>query len=94
MLELLLDGQVALAVGLDQRHLVTLVDQLAGQVPADLAGPDDQHVLALARAANHEPSPVPTGAPAMPRSSVSSSAIAVRVGQIVRSPRCSYHSAR
>ena len=46
VLELLLDRQVALAVGLDQGHLVALLDQLAGQVPADLAGADDDHVLA------------------------------------------------
>ena len=31
-------------VRLDDGHLVTLVDQLAGEVPADLAGADDHHV--------------------------------------------------
>ena len=46
VLELLLDGQEAVAVVLDQGHLVALVEQLAGQVPADLAGPDDDDVHA------------------------------------------------
>ena len=44
VLELLLDGQVAAAVALDHRHLVLLFEQLAGQVPADLAGADDDDV--------------------------------------------------
>src|SRR6185436_6119495 len=61
VLELLLDGQVSLAVGLDQRHLVALVDQLAGEVPADLATADDQHVIA-ALALTH-----PAGPPCSPR---------------------------
>ena len=38
VLELLLDDQVAAALGLDQRHLVALAEQLAREVPADLAG--------------------------------------------------------
>src|SRR4051812_4366206 len=45
VLELLLDRQVATTVVLDQRDLVALADQLAGEVPADLAasGDDDVH---------------------------------------------------
>src|SRR3954454_8086902 len=45
VLELFLDRQVAAAVVLDQRDLVPLADQLAGEVPADLAasGDDDVH---------------------------------------------------
>ena len=46
VLELLLDHRVAAQVGLDHRHLVTLVDQLAREVPAHLAGSHDQHVHA------------------------------------------------
>ncbi len=38
VLELVLDDEVAAAVGLEQRHLVALVDQLAREVEADLAG--------------------------------------------------------
>ena len=44
VLELLLDDQVAVAVGLDQGHLVTLADQLAREVPPDLAGAGDDDV--------------------------------------------------
>ena len=44
VLELLLDGQVATAVALDHRHLVVLFEQLAGEVPAHLAGADDDDV--------------------------------------------------
>src|SRR5437764_1225503 len=44
VLELLLDHQVATAVVLEERHLVPLLDELSGQVPADLAGPGDDHV--------------------------------------------------
>ena len=49
VLELLLDRQVAAAVALDHRHLVLLFEQLAGQVPADLAGADDDDVHGLRR---------------------------------------------
>ena len=49
VLELLLDRQVAAAVALDHRHLVVLFEQLAGQVPAHLAGADDDDV--------HQPAP-------------------------------------
>ncbi len=42
-----LDRQVAAAVGLDQRDLVALVDQLAREVPADLAAAGDDHVHRL-----------------------------------------------
>ena len=49
VLELLLDGQVAVAVVLDQRHLVLLLEQLPREVPADLscADDDDVHVRSL-----------------------------------------------
>ena len=49
VLELLLDDRVAVLVGLDDRHLVPLLDQLPREVPADLAGADDQDVHRLAR---------------------------------------------
>ena len=48
VLELLLDDRVAARVGLDHGHLVALGDQLASEVPADLAGSHDQHVHGLA----------------------------------------------
>src|SRR5690606_37888239 len=41
---LLLDDQVAPAVLLDERDLVVLLDELAGEVPADLAAAADDHV--------------------------------------------------
>ena len=44
VLELLLDDQVAPPVLLDQRDLVALLDQLAREVPADLARAGDDHV--------------------------------------------------
>ena len=44
VLELLLDHPEARVIGLDQRHLVVPGDQLAGQVPADLARAGDDHV--------------------------------------------------
>ena len=44
VLELLLHDRVAVRVRLDHGHLVPLVDQLAGEVPADLPGSDDHHV--------------------------------------------------
>src|SRR5215213_9049967 len=44
VLELLLDRQVAATVALDDRHLVVLFEQLAGQIPAHLAGADDDDV--------------------------------------------------
>src|SRR3954454_11075314 len=47
VLELLLDGQVALARALDEGDLVLLGDELAGEVPADLAGAGDDHVHAV-----------------------------------------------
>ena len=37
VLELLLDDPVAAVVGLDQRHLAVLGDQLSGEVPSDLS---------------------------------------------------------
>src|SRR6266508_1167782 len=46
-LELLLHRQVAVPLVLDQGDLVALVEQLPRQVPSDLAGPDDDDVLAL-----------------------------------------------
>src|SRR5262249_35676947 len=46
VLELLLDSQVARAIALDDRDLVVLGDQLACQVPADLAGAGDDDVHA------------------------------------------------
>src|SRR5436190_3181075 len=49
VLELLLDDQVAAPVALDERDLLALVDELAGQVPADLASADDQDVHQLSR---------------------------------------------
>ena len=55
VLELLLDRQVPVPVVLDHGHLVTLVEQLPGQVPADLAGPGDDDVLA-ARPSARRPS--------------------------------------
>jgi hypothetical protein len=39
MLELALDDPVAGMVRFDQRDLLVAPDQLAGQVPSDLAGP-------------------------------------------------------
>src|ERR1700750_1955217 len=55
VLELLLDRQVARALALDDRHLVALGDELAGEVPADLAGSgdDDVHELDPQRALEH-----------------------------------------
>jgi hypothetical protein len=49
VLELLLDREVPHAAVLDQRDLVALGDELAGQVPTDLApaGDDDVHVQLL-----------------------------------------------
>jgi hypothetical protein len=44
VLELLLDNRVALLVRLDHRDLVALVDELASEIPADLARAHDQHV--------------------------------------------------
>src|SRR3954453_2367843 len=44
VLELLLDRPEAVAVVLDHGQPVALADQLASQVPADLAGADDDHV--------------------------------------------------
>src|SRR3954452_2563126 len=44
VLELLLDRHVAIAVVLDQRHLMPLVQELTRQVPPDLPGSDDQYV--------------------------------------------------
>src|SRR5205823_10430895 len=44
VLELLLDDRVADGVGLDERDLVALLDELAREVPADLAGSDDHDV--------------------------------------------------
>jgi hypothetical protein len=44
VLELLLDRREPALVGLDHGQLVALVDQLTGEVPADLAGPYDDHV--------------------------------------------------
>src|SRR4051812_4154051 len=44
VLELLLDDEVPPAVGLDERDLLALLDELAGEVPADLAASDDQDV--------------------------------------------------
>ena len=78
VLELLLDGQVAAAVALDHRHLVLLFEQLAGQVPADLSGSDDDDV-------HQAPVLGAAGAPAS-RTAVSSISIATRVGQIVFRP--------
>src|SRR4051794_35062109 len=47
VLQLLLHRQVPVAVVLDHGHLVTLLEQLASQVPADLARPGDDDVLPL-----------------------------------------------
>ena len=44
VLELLLEQEVALPAALDQSHLMTLRDQLAPEVSADLAGADDDHI--------------------------------------------------
>ena len=44
VLEFLLDDPVAAVVGLDQRHLAILGDQLAGEVPADLSGAGNDHI--------------------------------------------------
>ena len=79
VLELFLDGQVASARGLDQRDLVVLADQLAGQVAPDLAGAGDDRVHAYSS----------TGASA--RSNIS---IACLVGEIVCRPCSPYQSAR
>src|SRR5512139_301316 len=84
VLELLLDRGVAIAVVLDHGHLMTLVEQLPREVPADLAGPGDDDVLALAHRL----------VPAASRTSFSNISIATRVGQIVLTPCFSYHSAR
>src|SRR4051794_33970887 len=79
VLELLLDGQVAAAVLLDHRHLVALVDELASEVPADLAGAGHDHVQA-----GHQ----------LPNAAVVSCSIAICVGQIVRTPCSLYQAAR
>src|SRR4051794_37765421 len=44
MLELLLDDEVAAPLALDERDLLALVDELARQVPADLAAADDEDI--------------------------------------------------
>ena len=44
VLELLLDHPEAVVIGLDQRHLTVLGNQLAGQVPPHLARPGDDHI--------------------------------------------------
>ena len=44
VLELLLDHAEAAMVGLDERYLALLGDELAGEVPAHLARPGDDHV--------------------------------------------------
>src|SRR5204862_5379006 len=44
MLELLLDAQVGGAVGLDERDLLPVADQLAREVQPDLAAADDDDV--------------------------------------------------
>src|SRR5207253_2657970 len=74
VLELLLDHQVAAAVALEQRDLLPLVDQLARQVPADLAGAADDYVHALGLA------------PHADTTASSSISIATWVGQMVCRP--------
>ena len=44
VLELLLHRGIAPGIVLDHRHLVAALDQLAREVPADLARTDDEHV--------------------------------------------------
>src|SRR5204863_2413981 len=44
VLELLLDAQVGAAVLLDERDLLPVADELAGEVEPDLAAADDDHV--------------------------------------------------
>ena len=74
VLELLLDDPVAAVVGLDQRDLSVLGDQLSGEVPADLAGPGDDHVHRV---------PVPLQGAS---TTCSACSIACCVGQIVVQP--------
>ena len=71
VLELLLDGQVAAPVLLDHGDLVAALEQLAREVPADLAGAGDDHVQA-----GHQRS----------SAAFSSCSIAICVGQIVCEP--------
>ena len=78
VLELLLDRQVAVAVGLDQRDLVALADQLAGEVPAHLAGAGDDDV--------HQPAS--SGDRRSPITASVSMSIATWVGQTVCRPCC------
>src|SRR5262249_18068592 len=73
-------GQVAAAVLLDRRHLVALLEQLAREVPADLAGAGDDHVE--------------VGHQSSARAARWSCSIAICVGQIVCSPCSEYHAAR
>src|SRR5262245_16345694 len=88
VLELLLDGQVAVPVVLDHGHLVSLVEQLPGQVPPHLPGPGDDDVFPLShRSAGYL-------VPAASRTSASSISIATLVGQTVFTPCFAYHSAR
>src|SRR5918995_5452476 len=96
VLELLLHRQVAVAVVLDQGHLVPLVDQLPRQVPPDLPRTHDDHVLPHGHQGPVSPGSPPsqrTPSPTAVSSSSSSMLIAERVGQIVLSPCFSYHSA-
>src|SRR5829696_1229742 len=80
VLELLLDGQVAAPVLLDHGDLVAALEQLAREVPADLARAGDDHVQA--------------GHQAGSSAAFSSCSIAIWVGQIVCSPCSAYHAAR
>ena len=80
VLELLLDGQVTALVLLEAGDLVPFLEQLAGQVPAHLAGAGDDDVQAFV---HHS---------ALNAASVSCS-IAIWVGQIVCKPCSAYHAA-
>src|SRR5829696_1783618 len=79
VLELLLDRQVAAPVLLDHRHLVAAFEQLAREVPADLARTGDDHVQTRHQASS---------------AAFSSCSIAICVGQIVCTPCSAYQAAR
>ena len=80
VLELLLHGEVAAPVLLDHGDLVAALEQLAGEVPADLARAGDDHVEG--RSAARGPA------------ACSSCSIAIWVGQIVCRPCSAYQAAR
>ena len=78
-LELLLEPLEAVEALLDQRHLVSVADQRAGDVGADLAAACDDRV--------HQVPAASAGRTSQARTASVRTSIAVEVGQTVRRPR-------